>query len=43
MTNKGISDLQSAVQRFTINMTARTPGLDRGKENKVMDSSVQRW
>jgi len=24
-------------------MTARTPGLDRGKENKVMKSSAQRW
>ena len=24
-------------------MTARTPGPDEGKENKVMDSSVQRW
>jgi len=24
-------------------MTARTPSPDGGKENKVMDSSVQRW
>jgi len=24
-------------------VTARTPDLNRGKENKVMDSSVQRW
>jgi len=34
--------LQSAVQRFIVNMTVRTPGLDGGKENKIMDSSVQR-
>jgi len=24
-------------------MTARTPNLNRGKENKVMDPYVQRW
>ena len=35
--------MQSAVQRFTINMTTRAPGPDRGKENKVIDSFIQRW
>jgi len=24
-------------------MTARSPDLDRGKEDKVMDLSIQRW
>ena len=28
--------MQSAIQRFIVNMIVRTPGLDRGKENKVM-------
>ena len=43
MTNSGTSDSQSTVQRFNVNMTARAPDLDRGKEDKVMDLSVQRW
>ena len=43
MTNKEVPSLQSIVQRFTVNMTARTPGPDEEKENKVIDSSVQRW
>ena len=37
------SDSQSAVQRFNVNMTARSSDLDRGKEDKVLDLSVQRW
>jgi len=43
MTNIEVPSLQSIVQRFTVNMTVRTPSPDEGKENKVMDSSVQRW
>ena len=43
MTNKEVPSLNSIVQRFTVNMTARTPGPDEGKENKVMDSSAHRW
>ena len=43
MTNKEVPSLRSVVQRFTVNMTGRTPSPDEEEENKVMDSSIQRW
>ena len=43
MTNKEVPSLRSVVQRFAVNMTGRTPSPDEEEENKVMDSSIQRW